>query len=95
MKAGKEMLDVYFFVRSNKYEGILEIDNPDRLGDHKTAVITVKEPLDISGKVSLVNDTDTTTRSWEVSVPNHREGMKHEVVVLSCTKIIKKTQGNK
>jgi len=95
MKTEKETMDVYFFVKNKVYDGTLEVENPDRLGNHKTALLTVKEPLDIPGKFSLVSDTKLLTRSWEVVVPNHHEGTEHEVIVLTCSRIFKKPQDNK
>ncbi len=91
-KNAAKVFEVYYFEGKNRFVATLTIEDPDKLVNGKTALLTVKEPINIHGYVTLVYDTPTLTRNWEVVVPNHREGLKHEVIVITCSRIFKKQQ---
>jgi len=85
-KKTAKVFEVYYFEGKNRFEATLTIEDPDKLGNGKTALLTVKEPINIHGYVTLVYDTATLTRNWEVFIPKQSNTFEYEVIVIKCLK---------
>lgn len=81
-----KVFKVYYFEGLKKSYGTLVISDPDKLGDHKTALLTVEEPVQHLGKTILVSKTNRFTRNWEVFIPRQGNGLEYEVIVLKFSK---------